>query len=73
MKVYIGGRRLCGAETESIVNKFYLERVVQKKSRRGFFNEEGSPNVEDLEVKTFSDRSLKVRVLLRDKAEYVGP
>ena len=32
MKVYIGGRRLCGAETESIVAKFYLERVVQRKS-----------------------------------------
>ena len=37
VKVYIGGRRLCGVETESIVDKFYLERVVQRENQ-----EEGS-------------------------------
>ena len=30
-------------------------------------------NVEDLEVEAFGDRSLKVRVLLREKAEYEDP
>ena len=45
MEAYVGGRRLCGIEIESIEDKFYLERMVWKdKSRRGFFN------VKDLNV-----------------------
>ena len=37
VKAYVGGRRLCGIEIESIKDKFYLERMVWKENQ-----EEGS-------------------------------